>query len=78
MTVATFHDQAALTTDGQAFARWVTLLEPAAALAERIASTDFVPEAMRGNPAAITAAIMRIALAASIQYPSQPAARSFG
>jgi len=58
MTVATFHDQAALTTDGQAFARWVTLLEPAAALAERIASTDFVPEAMRGNPAAITAAIM--------------------
>lgn len=39
-------------------ARWVEVLGPAAQLAERIASTDFVPRAMRGNPAVVVAAIM--------------------
>lgn len=38
--------------------RWVAVLAPAAQLADRIADTEFVPEAMRGNPAMVTAAIM--------------------
>lgn len=40
------------------FARWVAVLKPAAALAERIADTEFVPEAMRGNAPMVCAAIM--------------------
>lgn len=38
--------------------RWVSVLAPAAQLADRIADTDFVPDAMRGNAAMVTAAIM--------------------
>ncbi len=37
---------------------WIALLEPAAALAQQVAATGFVPSAMRGNPAAIVAAIL--------------------
>ena len=39
-------------------ARWVSVLVPAAQLAERIAGTEFVPAAMRGKPDVVTAAIM--------------------
>jgi len=39
-------------------ARWVSVLVPAAQLAERIANTEFVPRAMRGKPDAITACVM--------------------
>lgn len=38
--------------------QWIELLAPAAQLAEQIARTDFVPAGLRGNPAAITAAIL--------------------
>jgi len=37
---------------------WVDLVKPAADLAAQIARTDFVPEAMRNNPAQITACIL--------------------
>lgn len=37
---------------------WIELLEPAAALANQIAGTGFVPRALQGNPAGITAAIL--------------------
>jgi len=37
---------------------WLALLEPAARLADAIARTDFVPSALRGNTAAITAAVL--------------------
>lgn len=37
---------------------WVSVLVPAAQLAERIAGTEFVPRAMRGKPDVVTAAIM--------------------
>lgn len=43
---------------GNDVARWAGVLVPASQLAERIADTDFVPKAMRGNPAMVTAAIM--------------------
>lgn len=39
-------------------ARWVGVLGPARQLAEVLAGTDFVPKGMRGNPDAVTAAIM--------------------
>jgi hypothetical protein len=39
-------------------ARWAAILVPASQLSERIADTDFVPKAIRGNPAAVTAVIM--------------------
>jgi hypothetical protein len=39
-------------------ARWVHTAQPAAALAERIAETEFVPGSMRGKPAAVAACIM--------------------
>jgi hypothetical protein len=39
-------------------ARWVELLAPSRQLAEVIASTDFVPKAMRNQPDVVTAAIM--------------------
>lgn len=39
-------------------ARWVGIAQAAAALADRIAGTDFVPEAMRDNPPMVCAAIM--------------------
>jgi hypothetical protein len=39
-------------------ARWVGVLGPARQLAEVLAETDFVPKGMRGNPDAVTAAIM--------------------
>jgi hypothetical protein len=42
----------------EGLARWVAVLAPAAQLAERIAGTEFVPRAMRDNPAMVTAAIM--------------------
>ena len=42
----------------QARHRWVTLLAEVGQLAHAIANTDFVPKAMRGNEAAIVAAIM--------------------
>jgi hypothetical protein len=38
--------------------RWVAVATAAASLADRIADTDFVPEAMRDNPAMVTAAIL--------------------
>ena len=38
--------------------RWVTLLGEVAQLSHAIANTDFVPKAMRGNEAAIAAAIL--------------------
>jgi len=44
-------------TNGEA-RRWVELMMPAAELASQVANTEFVPKAMRGNPAAIVAAIM--------------------
>jgi hypothetical protein len=37
---------------------WLDLQNPALELANAIASTDFVPDSLRGNPAAITAAIL--------------------
>jgi hypothetical protein len=37
---------------------WIALLEPAAALANQVAGSAFVPTAMRNNPAAIVAAIL--------------------
>ena len=37
---------------------WLTLQNPALELANAIAATDFVPTTLRGNPAAITAAIL--------------------
>jgi len=39
-------------------ARWIHTAQPAAALAERIAETEFVPGAMRGKPAVVAACIM--------------------
>lgn len=44
--------------NGGAVVRWAQVGQAAAAIAERIAGTEFVPEAMRGNPAVVTAAIM--------------------
>lgn len=38
--------------------KWVDLVTPAAGLAAQIANTDFVPAAMRGKPAAVTACIL--------------------
>ena len=38
--------------------QWVELMQPAVELAKAVAGTDFVPKAMRENPAAITAAIL--------------------
>lgn len=59
MTVAMHQDTTDLAPLGDtSLGRWVSVLAPAAALAERIANTDFVPEAMRGNAAMVTAAIM--------------------
>jgi hypothetical protein len=37
---------------------WIELMAPAVELAKAIATTDFVPRAMRNNPAAISAAIL--------------------
>lgn len=37
---------------------WVSVVGDVAKLAEHIAETDFIPRALRGNPAAITAAIL--------------------
>jgi hypothetical protein len=37
---------------------WITVIAQVAQLAERIADTDFVPDALRRKPAAITAAIL--------------------
>lgn len=37
---------------------WVALLPPAVELAKAVANTEFVPAGLRGNPAAITAAIL--------------------
>jgi hypothetical protein len=37
---------------------WIDLMAPAVELAKAIANTEFVPKAFRGNPAAITAAIL--------------------
>lgn len=37
---------------------WVELVAPAAELAQQISGTDFVPQEMRNNPAAITACIL--------------------
>ena len=37
---------------------WVDLMAPAVELAKAVANTEFVPKAYRGNPAAITAAIL--------------------
>lgn len=37
---------------------WITVVQQVALLAERIADTDFVPDAMRRKPAAVTAAIL--------------------
>lgn len=37
---------------------WIERVEPTARLAESIANTEFVPAALRGKPAAITAAIL--------------------
>jgi len=38
--------------------RWVELMRPAAELAAQIAGTEFVPKAMRDNPAAIAACVL--------------------
>ena len=37
---------------------WVELMTPAVELARAVANTEFVPRSLRGNPAAITAAIL--------------------
>lgn len=37
---------------------WVALMAPAVELAKAVSNTDFVPKTLRGNPAAITAAIL--------------------
>lgn len=44
--------------NGTTLARWASVLAPARQLAEVIASTDFVPKAMRDQPDVVTAAIM--------------------
>ena len=38
--------------------QWVELMQPAIELAKAVAGTDFVPKAMRNNPAQITAAVL--------------------
>ena len=38
--------------------QWVELMQPAIELAKAVAGTDFVPKAMRDNPAQITAAVL--------------------
>jgi hypothetical protein len=48
----------AATPDPGALVRWIHVLIPASQLAERIASTEFVPVAMRNKPEVVTAAIM--------------------
>lgn len=45
-------------SNGRVEREWIALLEPAAALANQVAGTGFVPTAMRNNPAAIVAAIL--------------------
>lgn len=45
-------------TNGHVGREWIALLEPAAALANQVAGTGFVPRSMQGNPAAIVAAIL--------------------
>jgi hypothetical protein len=54
MTLTTYETPA----PDNAVTRWVSILAPAAQLADRIAGTDFVPAAMRGKPEMVTAAIM--------------------
>jgi hypothetical protein len=45
-------------SEREGFREWIALMTPAAELAKVVANTDFVPRAMRGNPAAIAAAIL--------------------
>jgi hypothetical protein len=42
----------------ESMARWISVLGPAAQLAERIADTEFVPKAMRGKPDVVCAAVL--------------------
>lgn len=59
MTVATMPERGDFAGLGDtSLARWIGVLAPAAQLADRIADTSFVPEAMRGDAAMVTAAIM--------------------
>jgi len=44
--------------NGRVEREWIALLEPAAALANQVAGSAFVPTAMRNNPAVIVAAIL--------------------
>lgn len=44
--------------NGRIKREWIALLEPAAALANQVAGTGFVPAALRGNPAGVVAAIL--------------------
>jgi hypothetical protein len=44
--------------NGHVSREWIELLEPAAALANTVAGTGFVPRALQGNPAGIVAAIL--------------------
>jgi hypothetical protein len=37
---------------------WIAVLQPVAELAAQVANTDFVPRALRNNPAAVTAAVL--------------------
>lgn len=59
MTIARTGPQPlAVDVDAAGLSRWARMLVPAAELAATIADTDFVPEALRGNPAAVTAVIL--------------------
>jgi hypothetical protein len=58
VTLARLGDSGAARPAGSAARGWIDLLLPAIELAKSVASTDFVPRAMRNNPAAISAAIL--------------------
>lgn len=51
-------DVAIRETNGHVAREWIELLEPAAALANQVAGTGFVPRALQGNPAGVVAAIL--------------------
>lgn len=69
MTEIVHYDQAATHTNGALMAHqgheltpaidsWIPIMAEVAKLAQHIADTDFVPQAMRGKPAAVAAAIL--------------------
>ena len=58
MTVTTALTPVPLPARTTGVSAWVDIVKPAAELARSIAATEFVPKAMRDNPAAVTACIL--------------------